>query len=132
MEDVCLSISPLQLETVNSVQMYFGVFMLSEITDSNSQEITTCALDGTATPAPSHLMWPYQPIHTKSTWLIWSKAIQMLYTISPTLNTLQQPLGEWIPNPTRHAAGPDWVACPSSLMLYHHLVHHWAIHWIMH
>jgi len=121
MEDLRTSISSSQLETVNSICMYLRVFMLSKITDSNGCDLSTGALDGTATPAPSPLLWPYQPNPTKAAWLVWSKAVRMTYAISPTSNTLRQPMDEWIPHPNRHAVKPDWIACPSSLTLYHHM-----------
>jgi len=55
MDDALESAPPEHLETINSMQMYMQVFMLSKICKSNGTHIQASAIDRSATPSSSPL-----------------------------------------------------------------------------
>jgi len=104
-------------ETLNSIRMNLHIFMLSDITESNSHELMHSMLDESAIPAQSRLQWPYQPSPTKAAWKVWATSMRTLYTTVTMTNTLHTPLSAWLPHPsTQHES--DWYTCPHNLDLY--------------
>jgi len=97
MDDTIKYLPVSHLETINSIRMFLCIFMLSDITDSNRKALLPSILDGSASPATSPLIWPYQPPPTLTAWRMWSTDIQTLYTHSTMSINLQKPLGQWIP-----------------------------------
>jgi len=102
--------------------------MLSDITNSNSQNLSISNVDGSTTPTPSLLLWPYQPAPSKAAWKIWTSALHTMYASLPTSNSVITPLGAWIQSPSPLLPAQEWLACPNTLTLYHQTTQQWHIH----
>jgi len=113
-----------QLEMVNSIWMYLCFIMLSEITESNGLNIHQPVCNGSTTPFPSQLTWPYQPPPTKAMWQVWTQAISMMYAKSNNNPAVQQPLRPWLPETTHTYCTWQWLICPTTYILYHHSHEH--------
>jgi len=134
MNDVLAHISGINFEMFNSICLYLQVNMLSEIVDSNGKQICLEILDGTATPFPSTIQWPYQPNPTLEAWHVWSNTISLLYTKPSDPQSLKTSLGDWLPQTATKHCHWSWFVCPTTLTLYqrHHdgwLQYDPLLHW---
>jgi len=132
MDDAMRQLPNTTLKTINSVRMYLRVAMLSEICDTNGNTILNHMLDDNATPFPSLLTWPYQPVPTRAAWKVWRQTIRTLYTTSSESQTLTTALGPWIRQNTKVQCEWQWFACHITNTLYQRNERRWRVYTKLH
>jgi len=94
------------LTKLNNCQLYLQVTTLAKITNHTGTKlldtnITTKNQNPNLIPeSSSQLRWPTQPSPGKTTWKLWTRTLQMLYTKPGMSMQLKVSLGPWLPQAT--------------------------------
>ncbi len=94
------------LTKLNNCRLYLQVTTLAKITDHTGTKLLETNITtknqnpDLITESSSQLQWQTQPSPGKTTWKLWTRTLQMLYTKPGMSTQLKISLGPWLPQAT--------------------------------
>jgi len=114
-----------QLQQLNRCRLFLQVTTLADICIGSGRSIAASAWNGTCDDSrPHYYRWPEQTRPPRSDWVVWQRALALIFTNSSPQRLLQTPLGSW----TGHDTSWYWFYSESDERLYRRKLDQWYFH----